>query len=76
MPPEVTLPAMSPAEDAAGHAESAGAAIAFSGILGGIYLALQAMGLAPSDGFIGPRALLLISGICLTMGVVMIRRAK
>jgi len=67
---------MSPAEDAAGHAESAGAAIAFSGVLGGIYLALQAMGLAASDSFIGPRALLLISGICLTIGVAMIHRAR
>ena len=76
VPPDVAAETRSAAEDAAGNAESAGAAIAFSAALGGVYLALQMLGLASTDGFIGPGALGLISAGCLTLGGGMILRAR
>ena len=75
VPSEASSQSTSPAADAAGQAESAGGAIAFSGVLGGIYFSLQIVGLAP-EGFIDHRALLLISVGFLVIGVVMVQRAR
>ena len=76
MRPEPTAKARADAEDVAGHWESAGAAIAFSSSLGMIHLALQLMQIAPSDTFIGPGALALISTGSLALGAGMIWQAR
>jgi len=76
MRPELQVQAKADAEDVAGHWESAGAAIAFSAGLGVIHLTLQLLGIAPSDTFIGPGALAMISTGSLALGVGMIWQSR
>ena len=66
----------SDANDEAGHWESAGVAVTFSAGLGLVHLTLQLLGIAPSDTFIGPSALAVISAGILTLGLGMIWQSR
>lgn len=76
MRPNLPPQANADENDTAGHWESAGAAVMFSAGLGMTHLTLQLLGIAPSDTFIGPHALALISVGLLTLGLGMIWQSR